>query len=136
MRRPLLFALLTVLLSGCVERPTLTPPPPRVLPRPPDVLRPPDVSLPERKEPPPRLTPEIGTPEENRLREQVQGKIAGAMEALKKITPERLSQTQRETYDTVQSFVLQAREALALKDFSRALTLAQKATLLATELSR
>lgn len=55
---------------------------------------------------------------------------------MQRIDPSRLAREQQENYLTIQSFLSKAREALSTRDMQRAFTLADKAYLLADELSK
>lgn len=130
MARPTLIAVLSLLLAtGCAQIQSIfapTPPPPR----------PPRPAQPERREPPPLLSPQVSPEEEGRLTDEANAKIEGAERTLLSIDTEKLANDQRETYQTIDSFLSQAREALAQKDFPKALNLAQKAQILSSELSK
>lgn len=105
----------------------------RTAPSPATVHRP---AQPERREPPPRLSPQVSSDQEERLMEEANKKIRGAEENLLSIDPQKLAADQQDTYQTIHSFLIQARAALSRKDFPRALNLAQKAQILSDELSR
>ena len=62
--------------------------------------------------------------------------IQGAERNLLSIDAQKLGDDQQETYQTIHSFLNQAKAALSRKDFPRALNLAQKAQILSDELSR
>ena len=62
--------------------------------------------------------------------------IAGAPPAISEIDPATLASGQQDSLRTVQSFLDKAREALQAQDIQRAYTLADKAFLLADELTR
>lgn len=51
------------------------------------------------------------------------------------IDQQKLKADQSETYQTIQSFLTQARKAVTNKDFQQAINLAQKAHVLSDELS-
>ena len=130
MARPILIAVLSLLLAtGCAQIQSIftpTPPPPR----------PPRPAQPERREPPPLLSPQISPELEGRLMDEANAKIQGAERTLQSIDTGKLANDQQETYQTIHSFLSQAREALAQKDFPQALNLAQKAQILSSELSK
>jgi hypothetical protein len=87
--------------------------------------------------PPPRvLAPQVGGEEEARLSREVRTRLEGAEKAVGLIDQKRLGVPQLETYATIQSFLSKAREAVVARDYQRALTLADKAQTLATDLSR
>lgn len=127
---PTLIAVLSFLLStGCAQIQSIfapTPPPPR----------PPRPTQPERREPPPLLSPQVSPELERRLMDEANAKIQGAERTLQSIDTGKLANDQQETYQTIHSFLSQAREALARKDFPQALNLAQKAQILSSELSK
>jgi len=130
MARPTLIAVLSFLLAtGCAQVQSIfapTPPPPR----------PPRPAQPERREPPPLLSPQVSPELEGRLVDEATAKIQGAERTLQSIDTGKLANDQQETYQTIHSFLSQAREALAQKDFPQALNLAQKAQILSGELSK
>ncbi len=104
----------------------------------PAALPPPRPGLPERREPPapPLLSPQVATDQEERLIEEAYKRIEVAERNLQSIDARKLAADQEETYQTIHSFVNQARAALTLKDLPRALNLAQKAHILSDELSK
>lgn len=124
--KPLCYALLLAFIgAGCAElKTTVTPTPPPAPPKPPPV----------KKEPPPLLSPQVGQAEEDRLKQEAKAKIEGAERLVKQIDQKKLAKEQEETFLTIQSFLSKAKEALSLKDFLRAFTLADKAQTLADEL--
>ncbi|MBF8261342.1 MAG: exported protein of unknown function [candidate division NC10 bacterium] len=131
MARPTLIAILSLLLAtGCAQIQSIFAPTPPPLPRPP---RP---AQPERREPPPLLSPQVSPEQEGRLMDEANAKIQGAERTLQSIDTGKLANDQQETYQTIHSFLSQAREALARKDFPQALNLAQKAQILSSELSK
>ena len=101
------------------------PPPPRTaaIPREPNL-------------PAPVLTPQASAEDEQRIKSQAERRIEGTERLVQKIDPSRLVREQRENYLTIQSFLVKAREALSTRDVQRAFTLADKAYLLADELSK
>ena len=129
MARPTLIAVLSLLLAtGCAQIQSIfapTPPP-----------RPPRPAHPERREPPPLLSPQVSPEQEGRLVDEANVKIQGAERTLLSIDTGKLANDQQETYQTIHSFLSQAREALSRKDFPKALNLAQKAQILSSELSK
>ncbi len=86
--------------------------------------------------PPPVLAPQVGSEEERRLEREAKTRIDGAERLVRTLDGRRLGTDQRQNLDTVQSFLDKAREALVARDVHRAYTLADKAFLLADELSR
>jgi len=131
MARPTLIAVLSLLLAtGCAQIQSIFAPSPPPLPRPPQPAQP------ERREPPPLLSPQVSPELEGRLVDEATAKIQGAERTLQAIDTGKLANDQQETYQTIHSFLTQAREALAQKDFPQALNLAQKAQILSGELSK
>ena len=109
-----------------------TSPPPASTPTPPRT-----VAIP--KEPPtpaPVLAPQASAEEEQRIKGQAERRIEGTEKLVQRIDPSRLAREQQENYKTIQSFLAKAREALSGRDVQRAFTLADKAFLLADELSK
>jgi hypothetical protein len=106
--------------------PPATPPPP---PRTANIPR-------EPSTPAPVLAPQASAEEEQRIKSQAERRIEGTERLVQKIDPARLARDQRENYSTIQSFLAKAREALSARDVQRAFTLADKAYLLADELSK
>ena len=129
MARPTLIAVLSLLLAtGCAQIQSI------FAPSPPS--RPPRPAHPERREPPPLLSPQVSPEQEGRLVDEANVKIQGAERTLLSIDTGKLANDQQETYQTIHSFLSQAREALSRKDFPKALNLAQKAQILSSELSK
>jgi hypothetical protein len=119
-----------VLAAGCTQlKDVFTPakPPPPSPPKP---------AQPERREPPPRLSPQVSSDQEERLVDEATSKIQGAERTLLSIDERKLTSDQQETFHTIQSFLTEAKAALSRKDFPRAINLAQKAQVLSDELSR
>jgi hypothetical protein len=123
-------------------RPTPTPPPPPPAP----LATPPAPAPPAPTPPPPRsaaipreppvLAPQASAEEEQRLKAQAERRIEGTERLVQRIDPARLPREQQENYRTIQSFLVKAREALSTRDVQRAFTLADKAYLLADEMSK
>jgi hypothetical protein len=86
--------------------------------------------------PPPVLSPQMGQAEEERQRQETNGKIQKAEQTVQQVDQSKLAKDQQETYATVRSFIGNAREALSARDFVRASNLAEKAQLLADDLLR
>lgn len=84
--------------------------------------------------PMPPLQPQLTEAEERRLREQARRQIADAERAAQGIRSDALQPPERETLGAIQSFLQQAHQALAARDYERATTLARKAQALAQEL--
>jgi len=106
-------------------RPVAPPPPAAVVPPPPAPIV-----------PPPVLSPEIGTEEQRRLTREAHARIASAERLVARLDRDKLGRQQQETFSTIQSFLVKAREAVTERDYPRALTLADKARVLAEELSQ
>jgi len=70
----------------------------------------------------------------DRIQSDAQRRIERTERLMKQIDERRLVGEQQQNLLTVQSFLVKAREALSEKDVQRALTLADKAFLLAEEL--
>jgi hypothetical protein len=85
--------------------------------------------------PPPRiLGQQVSSEDEKRIQSDAQRRIDRTERLVKQIDQRRLIGDQTQNLLTVQSFLVKAREALSEKDVQRALTLADKAFLLAEEL--
>ncbi len=136
--------LIAVGVVGCadLER-LLTPSPP---PRPPAVKRepapPPAVPppsappVPTPAPPPPVLSPQISRGDEDRLRQEANSRIEKTEQLVARLDLTRLAKEQQETYLTIHTFLANAKEALAGRDYPRASNLADKAQILAEELLR
>ena len=85
---------------------------------------------------PPVLSPVLSAADEQRLRADTQQRLDGAEQRLRQIDPSKLASAQQDSLLTVQSFIDKAREALQAKDIQRAFTLADKAYVLADELTK
>ena len=112
--------------------PATATPPPATSPAPPRTANIPR----EPSTPAPVLAPQASAEEEQRIKTQAERRIEGTERIVQKIDPARLAREQRENYSTIQSFLSKAREALSARDVQRAFTLADKAYLLADELSK
>jgi len=86
--------------------------------------------------PPPVLSPEMGTEEQRRLTREAHARIASAERLVARLDRDKLGRQQQETFSTIQSFLVKAKEAVTERDYPRALTLADKARVLAEELSQ
>jgi hypothetical protein len=120
----LLFLVLSM--PGCAELSSIFSPPPSKVPPPPM----------KSVTPPPVLSPQMGQAEEERQRQETNGKIQKAEQTVQQVDQSKLAKDQQETYATVRSFIGNAREALSARDFVRASNLAEKAQLLADDLLR
>lgn len=105
-----------------------TPPSPAPAPAPPR-----SAAIPRE---PPVLAPQASAEEEQRLKAQAERRIEGTEKLVQRIDPARLPREQQESYRTILSFLVKAREALSSRDVQRAFTLADKAYLLADEMSK
>ena len=137
--------LLAMMLTGCAAFqqmsafPAPAPPPPRSIPAPPSPPEapsvPPSSPAPSPPGPPPRvLSP--GVEDEQRMRREAQKRIDGTERLVRQIEQKKLAGQQQQNFETIQSFLAKAKEALSARDLQRAFTLADKAYLLADELSR
>jgi hypothetical protein len=121
---------------------TTPPPPPPAAPAPATPPQPPSRSAavpPTAPAPTPPvvvLAPQASAEEEQRMKFQAERRIEGTEKLVQRIDPSRLAREQQENYLTIQSFLTKAREALSTRDVQRAFTLADKAFLLADELSK
>jgi hypothetical protein len=78
-----------------------------------------------------------GVEDEERMRHETQTRIDGAERLIQDMDPQKLAERrQDESLLTIKSFLSKAKEALSARDVQRAYTLADKALLLADELSR
>jgi hypothetical protein len=95
-------------------------------------------SLPPEKSVTPRpvLSPQSGRAEEERQRQETNGKIQKAEQTVLQVDQSKLAKDQQATYATVRNFIASAKEALSAQDFPRATNLAEKAELLADDLLR
>jgi outer membrane biosynthesis protein TonB len=139
------FLLLALMLTGCetvteIASPAPAPPPTRSSPVAPSALPAPTPAPPPAQEPsPPAPAPRVLSPEvadEPRMRREAQSRIEGAERLARQIDEKKLGGEQQQSFQTIQSFVAKAKEALSTGDLQRAFTLADKAYLLANELSR
>lgn len=120
---------LAIITAGCARpRPGAVPP----SPAPPE----PSPVKEEAPSPPRKLSPQVGREEENQLKQEVETKIKGAERLVKQIDEKALALDQQELLSTARNFLSKAKEALSTKDFVRALNLADKAQVLAEDLSR
>jgi hypothetical protein len=119
--------------------PRVTPPP---APRPSTpapaapAATPPPAPAPPPDAQPPVLSPVLSAADEQKLRAETQQRLDGAEQRLRQIDPAKLASAQQDSLRTVQSFLDKAREALQVKDIQRAFTLADKAFVLADELTK
>lgn len=134
--RVLVILLALILATGCAQLNAIFKPshPASVPVRPARQTPPPALPRPTHQEPPPRLSPQISSDRERQLTQEVNATIQGAERILLSVDRQKLKSDQWETYQTVQSFLAQAREAMTNKDFQQAMNLAQKAHVLSDEL--
>jgi len=78
----------------------------------------------------------VSSDRERQLTEEVNVLMQGAERTLLSIDQRKLKADQSEIYQTIQSFLTQARKAVTNKDFQQAMNLAQKAHVLSDELSK
>jgi hypothetical protein len=90
--------------------------------------------VPPAPQPPRILGQQVSSEDEKRIQADAQRRIDRTERLMKQIDERRLVGEQHQNLLTVQSFLVKAREALTEKDVQRALTLADKAYLLAEEL--
>ncbi len=111
---------LAVLLAGCAElRAIVAPPKPGA----------------EKAGPvAPVLSPDVSPEEAERLHREAQARIDATEELVRPLDGKALPPDQAEIYSTIQSFLAKAKEALQRRDLQRAVTLADKARILANEL--
>ena len=86
--------------------------------------------------PPPVLSPQVGREEADRLRQEASSRLERTERLLDRLTDKRLSPQQQDTLETIQTFLLNAREALTGQDYLKAVNLAEKANVLAQELTQ
>jgi hypothetical protein len=114
-----------------------TPAPPVAAPPPtPAPTPPPPASSPPRREPPPVLSPQVTSAEELRLTQQARSRIEGAERLVGQIELRRLAREEQDTVATIKDFLAKSKEAMVTRDVQRAFNLADKAYILAEDLSR
>jgi outer membrane biosynthesis protein TonB len=114
------------------RRPSLPPAPRPAAPTPP----PPPAPRVTPDPPPPVLSPVLSAVDEQKMRADTQQRIDRAAQRVRQIDAAKLASGEQDSLQTVQSFIDKAREALQAQDIQRAFTLADKAYLLADELSK
>jgi len=82
------------------------------------------------------LAPQVSSEDERRIQGEAQRRIDGTERLMRQIDLGKLGDDQQQNLQTIQSFLVKAKEALSEKDVQRAMTLADKAYLLANELAR
>ena len=134
--RPLVtLVLVAVITAGCAapKAPVASrPAAPQKLPP----QKPPPVKPEPPPPPPPVLSSDLSQEEEWRFQREADAKIEGVERRYRQIDERKVAPDQREILVTIRSFLAKAREAVAVKDFSRAFNLAEKAHALVEELSR
>jgi hypothetical protein len=133
-----LVVLLVLWTAGCSW---LKPAPPAAKPRPrparapgtPAPIPPPPATIPEPTPAPPVVSPRV--PDEERVAQEVNVRLARAGHIVAEIDPARLGGDQREIFWSIQAFLGRAREALSARDLPRAQVLAEKAARLADDLA-
>ena len=113
------------------------PPPTKKEPEPPQPPKKEPETPPEKKEsetPPPVLAPQVG--DEEQLKRTAGSRIQRTEQLIGQLEGKSLTSEQQERLMTVRSLLGNAREALAAKDLTKASNLAEKARLLAEELSQ
>ena len=80
------------------------------------------------------LSPQLQ--DEDRVQRETQSRIDGTERLVRQIDQKKLVGDQQQNFLTIQSFLVKAKEAISARDVERAFTLADKAHILATELSR
>lgn len=115
MRRLFYFVLVALIVTGCAKSKSVaTPTPP----------------------PPSLLSPQVGQKEEDRLKNDAKTRIERAEKIVQQIDLKKLTRDQQEILSSTRSFIAKAKEALANKDYLRAFNLADKAQIVAEELSK
>jgi hypothetical protein len=82
------------------------------------------------------LSPQVGPEDEDRLKRESTARIQKTEEIIVRIDEKKLSKEQQDTFSTIQSFLVNAKEAVVAKDFLRAFNLADKAQILTEDLFR
>ncbi|WP_447972806.1 hypothetical protein [Nitrospira sp. Kam-Ns4a] len=136
--------LLVGVTAGCAaDKPEAVPPPRQTAPPPSSVRPTPPAAIPapgrdqplKKRLPPPVLAPQVSHDQERELTQEARARIARVEETVAGLDPETLPAEDRETLGTIQTFLAKAKAALAEKDFPRAINLAEKAKVLADDLS-
>jgi len=120
--------------------PELVIPPPRSAPRPPRRPTPtpapePEPETAEAKPAPPRIAPRLTPAEEDTYKEKTWQAILATERNLQALGGRQLSVAQQDIEGKVRGFLAQAREAIGVGDWVRALNLAEKALVLSRELA-
>ena len=141
--------------GGCTTMKSIVspPPPPKIpTPAPPAPVTPtrepapaapakkePEAAPPPKKEPEapaPVLAPQVGKDDEEQLRRTASSRIQKAEQLLAQLEGKNLTGEQKERLLTVQTLLGNSREAMAAQDLVKASNLAEKARILAEELSQ
>jgi fibronectin type 3 domain-containing protein len=85
---------------------------------------------------PPILAPQVGKSDEEQAKRATSTRIQRAEQAIAQLEGKKLTSDQREQLLTVQNLLGSAKEALAAQDLAKASNLAEKARILAEELSK
>jgi hypothetical protein len=80
------------------------------------------------------LSPQLE--DEDRIQREAQSRIDGTERLVRRIDQKKLVGDQQQNFLSIQSFLAKAREAISARDVERAFSLADKAYVLARELSR
>jgi hypothetical protein len=112
-----------------------SPPPTSIPPSSPPAALPPTPSPVPPAPPPPRvLSPQLE--DEDRVQREAQSRIDGTERLVRQIDQKKLVGDQQQNFLSIQSFLAKAREAISARDVERAFSLADKAYVLAKDLSR
>ena len=84
--------------------------------------------------PPAVLSPQVGRADEDQMKRESSTRIQKTEEIITRIDQKKLSKEQQDIFSTIQSFLVNAKEALAAQDFLRAFNLADKAQILTEDL--
>ncbi len=104
-------------------------------PNPPPVRRAPNTPEPEPVKPEaPQISPQLSPDERARAQASAEESMRIAQQNLESANGKRLNATQQDMADKIQGFLRQAQDAIAISDWSRASSLAEKAKLLSIEL--
>ncbi len=125
MKRGVLLVLVLVLLSGCAQIEAVFKPP----------APPPERPAPSPSPPAPPLRPQLSPEEEQRLMEDARRKIGEVDRLLRELEGRQMKPQQKEMLLTAKDFVDQARSALGVRDYQRAVNLASKAQALSDDLA-
>ncbi|HWT82360.1 MAG TPA: hypothetical protein VN648_26545 [Candidatus Methylomirabilis sp.] len=90
----------------------------------------------EQVAPPAVLSPQVGMANEDKLKRDSAARIQKTEEIMTQIDQKKLSKEQQDSLSTIQTFLANAKDALAAQDFLRAFNLADKAQILTEELYR